>query len=88
MVAKILECHMMSDHVHLVVSIPPKRSVSSFMGYFKGKSALMMFDKLVNLKSKFVNRHFWAERYYVSSVELNEDTIRKNMRTRKTLTLQ
>ena len=74
---EILEGHMMPDHVHLLLSIPPKMSVSSFMGYLKGKSALMMFDKHANLKYKFGNRHFWAEGYYVSNVGLNESTIRK-----------
>ena len=58
---EILEGHMMPDHVHLLLSIPPKISVSSFMGYLKGKSALMMFDKHANLKYKFGNRRFWAE---------------------------
>lgn len=74
---EILEGHMMPDHVHLLVSIPPKTSVLSFMGYLKGKSALMIFDKHANLKYKFGNRHFWAEEYYVSTVGLNESTIRK-----------
>ena len=74
---EILEGNMMPDHVHLLISIPPKTSVSSFMGYLKGKSALMMFDKHANLKYKFGNRHFWAEGYYVSTVGLNESTIRK-----------
>lgn len=74
---EIIEGHMMSDHVHLLVSIPPKISVSSFMGYLKGKSALMMFDKHANLKYKFGNRHFWSEGYYVSTVGLNESTIKK-----------
>ena len=77
---EILEGHLMPDHVHLVVSIPPKVSVSSFMGYLKGKSALMMFEKHANLKYKFGNRHFWAEGYYVSTVGLNEETIRKYVR--------
>ncbi|MBQ2867855.1 MAG: IS200/IS605 family transposase [Firmicutes bacterium] len=77
---EILEGHMMPDHVHLVVNIPPKISVSSFMGYLKGKSALMMFEKHSNLKYKFGNRHFWAEGYYVSTVGLNEETIRKYVR--------
>lgn len=67
----------MPDHVHMLVSIPPKISVSSFMGYLKGKSALMMFDRHANLKYKFGNRHFWSEGYYVSTVELNEATIKK-----------
>ena len=74
---EIIEGHLMPDHVHMLVSIPPKMSVSSFMGYLKGKSALMMFDKHANLKYKFGNRHFWAEGYYVSTVCLNEATIRK-----------
>lgn len=74
---EILEGHMMPDHVHLLVSIPPKTSVLSFMGYLKGKSALMIFDKHANLKYKFGNRHFGAEGYYVSTVGLNESTIRK-----------
>lgn len=74
---EIIEGHMMPDHVHLLLSIPPKTSVSSFMGYLKGKSALMMFDKHANLKYKFGNRHFWAEGYYVSTVGLNKSTIRK-----------
>ena len=77
---EIIEGHMMPDHVHLVLSIPPKISVSSFMGYFKGKSALMTFEKHANLKYKFGNRHFWAEGYYVSTVGLNEETIRKYVR--------
>ena len=77
---EILEGHMMSDHVHLVLSIPPKISVSSFMGYLKGKSALMMFERHANLKYKFGNRHFWAEGYYVSTVGLNEATVRKYVR--------
>ncbi|WP_318636100.1 IS200/IS605 family transposase [Ligilactobacillus salivarius] len=77
---KIIERHMMPDHVHLLVSIPPKQSVSSFMGYLKGESALMMFDRHANLKYKFGNRHFWSEGYYVSTVGLNEQTIRKYIR--------
>ena len=68
----------MPDHVHILVSIPPKYSVSSFMGIFKKvKSALMIFDKHANLKYKFGNRHFWSEGYYVSTVGLNEATIKK-----------
>ena len=74
---EIIEEHMMPDHVHLLVSIPPKTSVSSFMGYLKGKSALMMFDKHANLKYKYGNRAFWAEGYYVSTVGLNESTMKK-----------
>ena len=73
---EIIEGHMMPDHVHLLLSIPPKMSVSSFMGYLKGKSALLIFDRHANLKYKYGNRHFWAEGYYVSTVGLNEATIK------------
>ena len=74
---EILGGNVMSDHVHILVSIPPKMSVSSFMGYLKGKSALMMFDRHANLKYKFGNRHFWSEGYYVSTVGLKEAVIKK-----------
>ena len=70
----------MADHVHMLVSIPPKYSVSSIMGYLKGKSALMIFDKHANLKYKLGNRHFGSEWYYVSTVGLNEATIAKYIR--------
>lgn len=78
--AEIIEGHLMIDHVHLLVAIPPRVAVSDFVGYLKGKSALMMFDKHTNLKYKFGNRHFWAEGYYVSTVGLNEETIKKYIR--------
>ncbi len=74
---EIHEGHLMPDHVHLLVSIPPKYSVSSVMGYLKGKSALMIFERHANLKYRYGNRHFWCEGYYVSTVGLNEETIRK-----------
>ena len=74
---EIIEGHLMPDHVHMLVSIPPKISVSSFMGYLKGKSSLMIFDKHANLKYKFGNRKFWAEGYFVSTVGLNEVTVKK-----------
>ena len=74
---EIIEGHLMPDHIHMLVSVPPKMSISSFMGYLKGKSALMIFDKHANLKYKFGNRHFWSEGYYVSTVGLNEATIKK-----------
>ncbi len=76
----IIEGLMMSDHVHLLLSIPPKFSVAQFMGYLKGKSALMILAKYANLKYKFGNRHFWAEGYYVSTVGFNEATVRKYIR--------
>ena len=67
----------MLDYVHMLVSISPRISVASFVEYLKGKNTLMMFDKYANLKYKFGNRHFWAEGYYVSTVGLNEATIKK-----------
>ena len=77
---EIIEGHLMPDHIHMLVSIPPKMSVSSFMGYLKGKSALMIFDRHANLKYKFGNRHFWSEGYYVSTVGLNDQTVAKYIR--------
>ena len=74
---EILEGHLMPDHVHLLLSIPPNYSVSSIMGYLKGKSSLMIFERYANLKYQFGNRHFWSIGYYVSTVGLNEATIRK-----------
>ena len=77
---EIIEGHLMPDHVHMLLAIPPKYSVSSVMGYLKGKSSLMVFDKHANMKYKFGNRKFWAEGYYVSTVGLNEATIAKYIR--------
>ena len=74
---EILEGHMMPDHIHLLLSIPPKYSVSSFMGYLKGKSSLMIFQKYVNMKFAHRNREFWCKGYYVSTVGLNEATTKK-----------
>jgi len=77
---EIIEGHAIPDYIHLLISIPPKMSVSSFMGYLMGKSAMMIFDRHANLKYKFGNRHFWATGYYVSTVGLNEATIAKYVR--------
>ena len=76
----IIEGHLMSDHVHLLVSIPPKYAVSSFMGYLKGKSSMRIFERHANLKYKFGNKHFWATGYYVSTVGLNSATVEKYIR--------
>lgn len=73
----ILEATACSGHIHIVVEIPPKLSVSSFMGYLKGKSSLMIFDRHANLKYKFGNRHFWCRGYYVDTVGRNEKQIRE-----------
>lgn len=77
---EIIEGHLMPDHVHILVSIPPKLSVSGFMGYLKGKSALMMFDKHANPKCKFGDGRFWSEGCCVSTVGLNEAAIAKYIR--------
>ncbi len=78
---------MMSDHVHMLVLIPPKLSISDFMGYLKSKSALMIFDKHANLKYKYGNRKFWARGYYVSTVGLNEKLLRSTFANRRKTTL-
>ena len=72
---EIIEAEACSDHIHMLVSIPPKISISSFMGYLKGKSSLMIFDRHANLKYKYGNRKFWAEGYYVDTVGKNKKVI-------------
>ena len=74
---EIVEANACSDHIHMLVKIPPKMSISSFMGYLKGKSSLMIFEEHANLKYNYGNRHFWAQGYYVSTVGLNKNTIKK-----------
>ena len=73
----ILEGNVQSDHIHLVVSIPPKYSVSEVVGFVKGKSAIKVFDRHPELKKRYWGRHFWAKGYCVSSVGLDEERIRK-----------
>ena len=65
---EILEAEACLDHIHMLVSIPPSISVAQFMGYLKGKSSLMIFDRHANLKYKYGNRHFWCRGYYVDTV--------------------
>ena len=77
---EIIEGHLMPDHVHMLLAMPPKYSVSSVMGYLKGKSSLVIFDKHANLKYKFGNRRFWTEGCCISTVGLNEATIAKCIR--------
>jgi putative transposase len=77
---EILEAEACPDHIHMLVSIPQKMSVSSFMGYLKGKSSLMIFDKYANLKYKFGNRHFWCRGYYVDTVGRNKKVIEEYIR--------
>lgn len=74
---EIVEANACPDHIHMLVKIPPKISISSFMGYLKGKSSLMIFEEHANLKYNYGNRHFWAEGYFVSTVGMNKNTIKK-----------
>ena len=78
---KILEAEVCKDHIHMLVEIPPSLSVSSFVGYLKGKSTLMIFDRHVNLKYKYGNRHFWARGFYVDTVGKNQKRIEEYIRT-------
>ena len=75
-VVEIIEGYIMPAYIHLLLSMPPEYSVSSIIGYLKGKRLLMIFDMHSNLKYKYGNRKFWAEGYYVSTVGLNESTIK------------
>lgn len=72
---EILEANACQDHIHMLLIIPPKYSIAQVMGYLKGKSSLMIFDKFANLKYKYGNRHFWCKGYYVSTVGRNEKKI-------------
>ena len=77
---EIIEAQACVDHIHMLVSIPPKMSVSSFMGYLKGKSTLMIFERHSNLKYKYGNRRFWCTGYYVSTVGRNKKAIEQYIR--------
>ena len=77
---EIIEVEACSDHIHMLVSIPPYLSISQFMGYIKSKSALMIFDRHANLKYKYGNRHFWATGYFVDTVGKNEKIIKEYIR--------
>jgi putative transposase len=77
---EIIEANACPDHIHMLVSIPPKLSVSSFVGYLKGKSSLMIFDRHANLKYKYGNRHFWCRGYYVDTVGRNKKKIEEYIR--------
>jgi len=77
---EIIEAHAAIDHIHMLCRIPPKIAVSSFMGYLKGKSSLMIFEEHANLKYNYGSRNFWAEGYYVSTVGLNKKTIENYIR--------
>ncbi|GGI65026.1 IS200/IS605 family transposase [Enterococcus alcedinis] len=77
---EIIEANACREHVHMLVSIPPKLSVSSFIGYLKGKSSLMIFDCHVNLKYRYGNRKFWCRGYYVDTVGRNKKQIEEYIR--------
>ena len=76
----IIEAEACPDHIHMLVEIPPNLSVSQFMGYLKGKSSLMIFDRHANLKYKYGNRHFWCRGYYVDTVGRNKKAIEQYIR--------
>ena len=77
---EIIEAELCPDHIHMLVSIPPNLSVSQFVGYLKGKSSLMIFDRHANLKYRYGNRHFWCRGYYVDTVGKNEKKIAEYIR--------
>ena len=76
----IIEAELCPDHVHMLISIPPKHSVSEIMGYLKGKSSLIIFDRHANLKYKYGNRHFWCRGYFVDTVGKNKNKIAEYIR--------
>ena len=73
----IISAEACPDHVHMFLSIPPKLSISSFMGYLKGKSSVIIYEKWGNIKYKYRNRQFWCRGYYVDTVGKNEIAIKK-----------
>ena len=77
---EIIEAEACPDHIHMLVSIPPHLSVAQFMGYLKGKSTLMIFDRHANLKYKYGSRHFWCRGYYVDTVGKNKKAIEEYIR--------
>ena len=80
---EIIEAHAMIDHIHMLVKIPPKIFVSGFMGYLKGKSSLIIFERHANLKYKYGNRNFWAKGYFVSTVGLNDEVVKEYIRNQE-----
>ena len=77
---EIIEAELCPDHIHMLVSIPPKYSVAQIVGYLKGKSSLMIFEKYANMKYKYGNRHFWCRGYYVDTVGKNKKAIAEYIR--------
>lgn len=81
---EIIEAELCPDHVHMLLAIPPKYSVAQVMGYLKGKSSLMIFDRHANMKYKYGNRHFWCRGYYVDTVGRNKKAIEEYIRNQLT----
>ena len=77
---EIIEAELCPDHIHMLVSIPPNLSISQFVGYLKGKSSLMIFDRHANLKYRYGNRHFWCRGYFVDTVGKNKRIIAEYIR--------
>ena len=77
---EIIEANLCADHIHMLIVIPPKYSVSQIMGYLKGKSSLMIFDRFAHMKYKYGNRHFWCRGYYVDTVGRNQKKIAEYIR--------
>lgn len=77
---EIIEANLCPDHIHMLIAIPPKYSVASVVGYLKGKSSLMIFDRHATLKYKYGNRHFWCRGYYVDTVGRNKKSIAEYIR--------
>ena len=77
---EIIEANACPDHVHMLLSIPPKIAVSMFVGYLKGKSSLIIFERHAQLKYRYGNRKFWCKGYYVDTVGRNKEAIQKYIR--------
>ena len=82
---EILEANLCADHIHMLIAIPPKYSVSQIMGYLKGKSSLMIFDRFAHMKYKYGNRHFWCRGYYVDTVGRNQKKIAEYIKNQLSL---
>lgn len=80
---EIIEAHACVDHIHMLVEIPPKISISSFVGFLKGKSSLMIFERFSNLKYKYGSRHFWCRGFYVDTVGRNKKAIEEYIRNQE-----
>jgi len=81
--SRIEEGHLMTDHVHMLIAIPPKYSVSQVIGYIKGKSAIYLARVYGERKRNFVGQHFWARGYFVSTVGRDEETVREYIRNQE-----